>query len=80
MNKLTEDLARLNCPFDISDLRRAAHEQIDDLYKKYDDGLYYRPEVKEKWKNIAGTQEKELISREKYDQIVRWLSKVGNEE
>ena len=72
-DRLNLDLESLDCPFDIGDLRRAAYEQVDDLYKEHEDGRYYKPEVKVKWTNVASTPLDDMITRDKYNEILEWL-------
>ncbi len=73
MAKLREDLEKLNCPYDITDLRLVAHEQVDDLYQLFEDGGYYKPELKAKWSCIASTSPSEMVSRSKYNEILEWI-------
>ena len=73
MDQLNRDLKELKCPFDTADLRRAAYDQVDDLYEQFEDGGYYKPEDKAKWNNIASTQPTDMLTREKYNEIIAWL-------
>ena len=73
MATLSNDLKDLNCPYGMGELRRVAHEQVEDLYEKFENGNYYKPELKAKWSSIAPTDPKDMISREKYEEIISWL-------
>ena len=71
--QLNRDLKEMNCPFETSELRRAAYEQVDDLYEQFEDGGYYKPEDKAKWSSIASTSPEDMITRDKYNTILEWL-------
>ena len=73
MASLCADLKALNCPHDISDLRRVAHEQVDDLYQCYEDGGYYKPALKTKWSCVASTKPDDMVTRLKYNEILDWI-------
>ena len=61
----------LECPFDMSTLRKWAHNMILEDFAEEAPGEWYRQP--RKYKCVAPTQLKELMTRAEHDDITQWM-------
>tara|TARA_Y100001936_G_scaffold192404_1_gene191725 strand:+ start:163 stop:540 length:378 start_codon:yes stop_codon:yes gene_type:complete len=63
---------KLECPYDMSKLRMWAHNMILEDFAEEAPGQWFRQP--RKYKHVAPTSKDDLISREKHDEITRWMT------
>jgi hypothetical protein len=72
---LRASLSQCKCPYGMSDIRCAVLNMIEEDFKKEEDGYWYRqPHV---YKNVAGVNKSDLISRSYAQEIISWLENAG---
>ena len=68
--ELQAELARLNCPFGLGEVRMAAQNMILEDFAEESPGQWYRQP--RKYKNVAPTARDGLIERARAEEIVAW--------
>jgi len=70
-NKLTATLQHLNCPYGISDLRKAVQEMVVEEFVEENPDCWYR--YPRKSRNIAPVKREDLLHRADQVQILAWI-------
>ena len=70
--QLVEDLTRIQCPYDLQEIRKAVQDMVvEDFAEEGDHGYWYRqPRL---YENVAGVRFEDLITSERRDEIIAWF-------
>lgn len=66
---------RVGCPYDLSELRNWVSDNTVDLFVEKSPGEWYR-ETMLHFGSVAPTQRRDLLSRERHDEISAWFNSL----
>jgi hypothetical protein len=72
---LVSELRSLDCPYELEHIRMAVTGMIREDFSPDEHGWWYRQP--QKYKNVAGVKETDLIDRAQAEEIEEWLDSNG---
>lgn len=74
--EIKEAMQKLNCPFELSVLRKWAHNMVLSGFTEVWPDKFYRDPTRTKY--IAPTSRQDLITQEEFDQVEAWMNEESD--